>query len=67
MCLSQHIQNFGIFGTQAHSEPCLFKHNRAYSVMVVITLTFFFHFNLTFQQNFKRHMFLNDNGINFNS
>ena len=52
-----HIQNFAMFrilaylGPEAYSESYLliFRYIQAYSIMIVIiTLTFFFHFNLTY-------------------
>ena len=51
----QHIVNPAIFrilvylGPDAYSESCLYRHIQAYSKMIVIiTLTFFFRFNLTY-------------------
>ena len=63
-----HLQTFAIFrilgylGPVAYSEFCLlgtFRHIQTYSIMIVIiTLTFFFHFNLTYFSMKSKKMFL---------
>ena len=47
----------------------MFRYIQAYSVMIVIvTLTFFFHFNVTYlSTNFNLDMFLGYNDVNFNA
>ena len=70
-----HIPNFPILrilaclGPKEYSEPCVFRHIQAYSIMIVIiTLTFIFHFKLTyFSKTFKRHLFFDYNDVNFNA
>ena len=59
-----HIKNPAIFRTWAYlgpkpySESCLFRHSQAYSIIVIITLTFFFQFDLAFfSTKFKKICF----------
>ena len=55
-----HIQNPVYIGT--------FRHTQTYSIMIVIVILTFFHFNLTyFSTKLKRHMFLDYNYVNFNA
>ena len=57
-------------GQEVYSEPRLFRHIEAYLIMiVVIALTFFYHCNHTyFSARFKkRHMFFDNNDVNFNA
>ena len=53
-----HIQNLAYLGPEAYSNSGLYRHIKAYSIIIVlITLTFFFYFNLhTFARNLKRHV-----------
>ena len=45
----------GILRTQGYSEPCLFRHIQAYSMVIVIVKLIFFYFNLTqFSTKFKK-------------
>ena len=45
----------GILRTQGHSEPCLFRHIQAYSIIIVVLKLIFFHLNLTqFSTKFKK-------------
>ena len=66
-----HIWKFAIFRILAYlvpkscSEFCLFRHIQASSIMIVtITLTFFFHFNLKcFSTKFKKAYVLGYNDV----
>ena len=66
-----HSQNFAIvrilayLGPKAYSESCLYGHIQAYSIIIVITtLTFVFHFNLTYFPIKFKDMFFDYNDTN---
>ena len=51
----------GILRTLAYSEPCLFRHIKAYSIIIVIITFTFFFFTITLhtlQRNLKILVFL---------
>ena len=53
--IQSNIQNFGMFRAQGpNSEPCLFGHTQASSIMIVIIILTFTLILHTFQQNFKK-------------
>ena len=60
-----NIQNFAMLsilaylGHETYSKSCLVRHIQAHSIIVTITLTFSFHFNVTYlSTKFKKTSFL---------